>query len=440
MMDMKQIKKQKILEQVIYWVIWLLIFLAPLFGAVMIGKESNNVPINWRIMARSWLKILPFFIVFLAHNYILLPYLLRKRYGLYITWVIVLIAGLTFCNVYPPFRFMQKMDEKEMRQKPQDIPHRPDMQSNHQPGDDMRNNGDGPDIINSPMLTGGDEKPPQMDNNPKGPQQMNPGGPTNPQVKAFPDKKPDYFMHQRGPNPFLDNLFFSFIYFIIAVLMVGFNIAIKLFFQSLKNEEKMKEMEKERLSSELQYLKYQLNPHFFMNTLNNIHALVDIDTDKAKSSIIELSKLMRYVLYEATNATISLSKEIQFLENYITLMKLRFTNKVRIDVDIPSTLPDVQIPPLLFICFLENAFKHGISYQKESFIQMKVQADSTNNKFIFYCANSNCGRDEEIHHGIGLENVKKRLSLLYGDNYTLTIHDNKEKNIFEVLLIIPLQL
>ena len=97
--------------------------------------------------------------------------------------------------------------------------------------------------------------------------------------------------------------------------MVGFNIAIKLFFKSFRDEEMLKELEHQRLQSELQYLKYQINPHFFMNTLNNIHALVDIDTGKAKSTIVELSKLMRYVLYEASNKTILLSREVHFLKN-----------------------------------------------------------------------------------------------------------------------------
>ena len=106
--------------------------------------------------------------------------------------------------------------------------------------------------------------------------------------------------------------------------MVGFNIAVKLFFKSFRDEEMLKELEHQRLQSELQYLKYQINPHFFMNTLNNIHALVDIDTGKAKSTIVELSKLMRYVLYEASNKTILLLREVQFLENYVTLMSLRY--------------------------------------------------------------------------------------------------------------------
>lgn len=132
-----------------------------------------------------------------------------------------------------------------------------------------------------------------------------------------------------------------------CLLMVGFNIAIKLFFKSFRDEEMLKELEHQRLQSELEYLKYQINPHFFMNTLNNIHALVDIDTGKAKSTIVELSKLMRYVLYEASNKTILLSREVQFLKNYIALMSLRYTNKVSIQMDFPVEVPEVQIPPLL---------------------------------------------------------------------------------------------
>lgn len=132
----------------------------------------------------------------------------------------------------------------------------------------------------------------------------------------------------------------------------------------------LKELEHQHLESELKYLKYQLNPHFFMNTLNNIHALVDIDSEKAKKTIIELSKLMRYVLYEANKSQISLKYEIQFLENYIALMKLRYTEHLDIQTEFPLIVPHVQIPPLLFISLLENAFKHGVSYRESSYIHV----------------------------------------------------------------------
>ena len=200
------------------------------------------------------------------------------------------------------------------------------------------------------------------------------------------------------------------------------------------DEEALKELEHQHLQSELQYLKYQINPHFFMNTLNNIHALVDMDAGKAKRTIVELSKLMRYVLYEASNRTILLSREIQFLDNYIALMKLRYTGRVRIECCMPDEVPEVQIPPLLFISFVENAFKHGVSYQEESFIRFFMSVED--GRLAFRCSNSNHGRSVEQHHGIGLENIRKRLRLLFGQDYTLSINERDDS--FNVLLIIPL--
>ena len=225
------------------------------------------------------------------------------------------------------------------------------------------------------------------------------------------------------------------IHCVIAFLMVGFNIAVKLFFKSFRDEEMLKELEHQRLQSELQYLKYQINPHFFMNTLNNIHALVDIDTGKAKSTIVELSKLMRYVLYEASNKTILLLREVQFLENYVTLMSLRYPEKVSIEKNFPLEVPEVQIPPLLFISFVENAFKHGVSYRKESFVHVVMQLEE-GNRLAFRCTNSTGTSSDEQHHGIGLENIRKRLRLLFGNDYTLSITEEDDK--FDVLLIIPL--
>ena len=163
-----------------------------------------------------------------------------------------------------------------------------------------------------------------------------------------------------------------------------------------------------------------------MNTLNNIHALVDIDTGKAKSTIVELSKLMRYVLYEASNKTILLKREVQFLENYIAIMGLRYTDKVSIEMKFPIEVPEVQIPPLLFISFVENAFKHGVSYRNDSFVRVIVQQEE-GNRLTFRCTNSNNGRADEQHHGIGLDNIRKRLRLLFGNDYTLSITQDKNK-------------
>lgn len=239
-----------------------------------------------------------------------------------------------------------------------------------------------------------------------------------------------------APYPFPPFTIRYLIHFVVAFLMVGFNIAVKLFFKSFRDEEMLKELEHQHLQSELQYLKYQINPHFFMNTLNNIHALVDIDTGKAKSTIVELSKLMRYVLYEASNKTILLSREIQFLENYVTLMSLRYPDRVSIEKNFPLEVPEVQIPPLLFVSFCGKRFQ---AWNQLSERIVRSCSDATGRRkqaLISDVPTVQAGSSDEQHHGIGLENVRKRLRLLFGNDYTLSI--TEEDNKFDVLLIVPL--
>ena len=110
--------------------------------------------------------------------------------------------------------------------------------------------------------------------------------------------------------------------------------------ETLRDEQQMEELKRQNLQAEMDYLRYQINPHFFMNTLNNIHALIDIDTEYAKSAVIELSKMMRYVLYESGSETISLKKDIQFIENYIELMRIRYDSSIDICLDYPATIPN----------------------------------------------------------------------------------------------------
>ena len=175
-----------------------------------------------------------------------------------------------------------------------------------------------------------------------------------------------------------------------------------------------------------------------MNTLNNIHALVDIDPEKAKSTILELSKMMRFVLYEGSKTVVPLEREINFLQNYITLMKLRYTDKVRIDVDVAQALPNKDVPPLMFITFVENAFKHGVSYRQESFIEIKIEEVKREGASLlaFTCRNSRIPKEEDKHGGVGLANVRQRLDLIYGKDYQLDIQD--ESDIYQVKLAIPL--
>lgn len=402
---MKRLRRQQLLEQSIYGAIWIVIFLLPLIGgyfAVSGGLEREEVR---TVIRGSWLSILPFFVLFLFNNYGLVPYFLfKKRYWQYTVSLIFVIGMICWLSPVPSntrfpkdFRHDDSFLYKKEDRRDQIIKMR----------EKAREEGDA--HWNEPM----------PEKRPMGMGDLN-------GLEAFP---------KRNPFPYPPFVIRYLINFVIAFLMVGFNIAIKLFFKSFRDEEMLKDLEHQRLQSELQYLKYQINPHFFMNTLNNIHALVDIDTGKAKSTIVELSKLMRYVLYEASNKTIMLSREIQFLKNYIALMSLRYTNKVSIEMKLPVEVPEVQIPPLLFVSFVENAFKHGVSYRSESFIHVFMQLDESN-RLSFRCTNSNNGSADKQHHGIGLENIRKRLRLLFGNDYTLSITEEEQK--FDVLLIIPL--
>ncbi len=223
--------------------------------------------------------------------------------------------------------------------------------------------------------------------------------------------------------------------FMLGLFMTLANTGIKLIYQSMRDEQKMEVLKSQNLQAEMDYLKYQINPHFFMNTLNNIHALVDIDAESAKSAIIELSKMMRYVLYDSGREQIPLREDIQFLKNYIELMRIRYTDTVAISMKFPENLSDrVMIAPLLPIVFVENAFKHGVSYNRPSFIDIAIEC--ADGRITSTVSNSRHATAAGHKAGIGLENVRKRLELIYGaKGYTLDIRE--EESTYTVKLIIP---
>jgi hypothetical protein len=211
----------------------------------------------------------------------------------------------------------------------------------------------------------------------------------------------------------------------ISLLLAGTALGLRLAQAHSQREKELKELEKQHLATELSLLKNQVSPHFFFNTLNNIYALTEIDTEAAQKSILKLSRLMRYLLYETNTESIPLAREIDFLNDFIDLMRLRITQKVEIHVELPQQPEQLQVPPLLFIPFVENAFKHGISNREPSFIHIKLTASKQ--VLQFNCVNSifQVSEPKSAPGGIGLENVRKRLDLLYGPAYTLsTGHQN----------------
>ncbi|WP_228055021.1 sensor histidine kinase [Kordia antarctica] len=210
-------------------------------------------------------------------------------------------------------------------------------------------------------------------------------------------------------------LFKMFVYIQILSYMAPllFSIAIKSTKRWVKTEAERKEAINIKLKSELQHLHYQLQPHFFFNSLNNIYAMVDISPDEAKKSIHSLSKLMRYMLYETNEELVSLSKEIDFMKKYIDLMKLRVSDKTKVNYNFPSEETGIKIAPLLFISLIENAFKHGVSASKPSTID--IQMTYHEKTVLFTIENDNFPKktEDKSGSGIGIPNIEKRLELLY---------------------------
>lgn len=239
--------------------------------------------------------------------------------------------------------------------------------------------------------------------------------------------------HIDGPAPLAMD-------FCIALLLIGANLSVALFIKYINEKERNAELEKNHLQQELEYLKAQLNPHFFMNMLNNIHGMVEINPSTAQEMIVDLSRLMRYVLYEGAKEYISLATETDFIKTYVTLMRKRYSNKkVSIELRMPqqSQTKGILIPPLLFIVIIENAFKHGISYLRHSSFDMSM--DMSDGYIRFYCRNNRIASPEtnsNKYGGIGLKNLCKRLDLLYEQNYSLRI-DDENKEIYAITLTIP---
>lgn len=199
-----------------------------------------------------------------------------------------------------------------------------------------------------------------------------------------------------------------------------FAITLKIFERWIKTEAEKKETENARLQSELEHLKYQLQPHFFFNSLNNIYALVDISPEQAKVTILALSTLMRYLLYESNIEKISLTKEAEFILKYIELMELRTSGNTVIETNFGTIPPDAVMAPLLLIPLIENAFKHGISAMGQNKISTLLQYE--NGVLVFETRNKNYPKTQTDRSGsgIGLENIQKRLELIYPGAYTFT--------------------
>ncbi len=226
---------------------------------------------------------------------------------------------------------------------------------------------------------------------------------------------------------------------IISTLVIGISITITALQKWQKDNQERKELEKEKVTSELSFLKAQIHPHFFFNTLNNIYVLTTVDPKIAGEAIHQLSKMMRYLLYDTRMGENMLSQEIAFVKNYNSLMKLRLTDVVKVKINIPDELHDMPLAPMIFLPFVENAYKHGVSATQQSDIEVTIcQKD----KRLELIVNNSKRKDNSISldskGGIGLINTRRRLELLYPGRYKLEITDPDGSGNYNVHLTLDL--
>ena len=365
---MQNNKKQQLIENAIYATLWLLVLL------VVIFLSQRNDQIQWTKVLQDTIALLPFFLVFMANNIFLTPKLLfKKRYVWYFTATTVLIVFVSHPTVS---MYLQEALSAYVGDMGSPLPH------------------------------------PRTGLTP-------PGGP--PQGMNLEQLRPGMEPRARGHFiQYMNNM-------LISILVVGFNMAIKQTGRMMKEERMRNLLNEQKLQAELSFLRHQISPHFLMNTLNNIHALVEIEPKQAQSSIVRLSHMLRYLLYEKEDKKTSLAKEIEFIKSYSTLMQMRYTNDLDVRLHFPEEIPNVFIPPFVFITILENAFKHGAAANTKCYIHLNI---GIHGKYLV-CSCSNCklnsSKPKTTDHGIGLENTRKRLELYYGKDYIWDIAETHDK-------------
>ena len=233
--------------------------------------------------------------------------------------------------------------------------------------------------------------------------------------------------------------FFSgFLMFLVLNCMVAaIAIGIRHFIRIRQIKQQLMEEKTKNTEAELAWLKSQINPHFLFNTLNNISSLTQIDPDAAQDAIAQLSDLLRYAMYETNKKTVPIQGEVEFMRNYISLMKLRCNDKTEVDCQLSIVNYQLEVAPLLFISLIENAFKHGVSSNRPSKIDISLKQED--DQLVFTCDNTNYPKDDADRSGsgIGLENTRRRLDLMYAGRYLW--EQSLEDDIYHVRILLKIE-
>lgn len=389
-----KINSRKIPEYVIYLFLWLMFLIIPFI------TNNYNIKGGFIKICYDWLRLIPFIIVFIINNFWLIRKLLFRGKTLLYAISLILVTLIITAS----FRYIDPVLHKN-----------------------------DPRLLEEKIL-----RDPQWGREEMSPVKISPAGTSSPSSpELFKPAPPDIPGNSRK-LPVSDVSFYTFLNtLLIAFLIAGFNTAIAVTNRWFTDEQARKEIEKEHVESKLAFLQNQVNPHFLMNTLNNIHSLIEVDQRLAQNAVLKLSEMMRYLLYESGRGTTTLKKEIEFLHSYLELMQLRVDKSIIVKLDLPERFNNVNLPPLLFIPFIENAFKHGVSYREPSALSFKLVQNNDQLEFTSINTISSFGNNNSSgqHGGFGLENIQKRLEIIYGNTYNLDIEKNDHE--FKVKLIIP---
>jgi hypothetical protein len=258
-------------------------------------------------------------------------------------------------------------------------------------------------------------------------------------MNDFPDHGPPPFDDRPMPPEFEGNMMISHYRLMIMdamvmILAIIFSITVRITQKWIRTENEKQEIEKKNAQSSLMLLKYQLQPHFFFNSLNNIYALIESSPHKAQEALHDLGKLMRYLLYGKEQ--VELSQEVAFLKQYIDLMELRLRPDIKTRVTLPEETGLLKIAPLLFVPLIENAYKHGISSLEPSYVFIDMQLEGNRINFVTENTNFPKSSSDKSGSGIGLQNLKQRLELLYPGKYQF--EQIVSDGVFRTTLIIDL--
>ncbi len=220
--------------------------------------------------------------------------------------------------------------------------------------------------------------------------------------------------------------------FIMTFLILGISTILKIITDWIRHQTVKRELERQTMRSELRFLKSQINPHFLFNTLNNLYALTLKKSDKAPEIVLKLSEMMRYMLYECNERRVPLRKEVNYIRNYLDLERLRQGKNARIEFELEGSVQQQKIAPLMFIPFLENSFKHGLNQVAEGFVRIHIEIEEQKLRLEIENSKPTLPKINHRSGGIGLQNVQRRLDLLYPEQYELSIDNHPETYIVQL--------